>query len=93
MLKSGGKLRAMMIDGLVFIILTEGSRIKLVQTDGSLKDAVSNQNKPVKGKLLLQVNNPLEQHILAALRHKPIVGLSRAYESQLFLEQLRGYTP
>jgi len=82
-----------MIDDSTFIILTEDSLIKLVQIDGSLKDDVYDQNKPVKGRTLLQVNNPLEQHILAALRRKPIVGLSRAYESQLFLERLRGYKP
>ncbi len=93
MLRAGGNFRGMMIDDVVFGIISEGSLIKLVQLYGSPNDAVSNQNKPVKGGLLLQANNPLEQHIVAALRRKPIVGLSRAYESQLFLEQLRGYRP
>jgi hypothetical protein len=67
--------------------------IKPVQVNGPLNDEVLSQNTPVKGDVLLQVNNPLEQHIVAALRRKPIVGLSRTYESQLFLEQVRGYRP
>ena len=51
------------------------------------------QDEPVEGDDLLRVKNPLEQHIVAALRHNPIIDLSRAYESQLFLEQIRGYRP
>jgi hypothetical protein len=93
LLKAGGNFRGMVIDDIVVSIITEGRLTKLVQVHGSLNDAVLSQNTPVKGDVLLQVNNPLEQHIMAALRRKPIVGLSRTYESQLFLEQLRGYRP
>jgi hypothetical protein len=83
----------MVIDDMVIGITNQGSLTKLVQVNSSLNDTVLSQNTPIKGNVLLQVNNPLEQHIVAALRRKPIVDLSRAYESQLFLEQVRGYRP
>jgi len=92
-LRAGGNFRGLVIDDIVISIINEGRLTKLVQVNDSLNDAVLSQNTPVKGDVLLQVNNPLEQHIVAALRRKPIVGLSRTYQSQLFLEQLRGYRP
>jgi len=92
-LRTGGNSRGMVIDDMVIGITNQGSLTKLVQVNSSLNDTVLSQNTPIKGNVLLQVNNPLEQHIVAALRRKPIVDLSRAYESQLFLEQVRGYRP
>ena len=90
-LRAGGNFRGMMIDDFAVSIIDRGRSIKLVQLSGSLKDAVLHQNESLTGNVLLQVDNPLEQHIVAALRRKPLVGLSRTYESQLFLEELRGY--
>jgi hypothetical protein len=90
-LRAGGNFRGMVIDDVVVSIINEGRLTKLVQQNGSLSDAVLSQNAPFNGDVVLQVYNPLEQHILAALRRKPIVGLTRTYESQLFLEQVRGY--
>ena len=92
-LRAGGNFRGMVIDDVVVSIINEGRLTKLVQQNGSLSDAVLSQNAPFNGDVVLQVYNPLEQHIVATLRRKPIVGLARAYESQLFLEQVRGYKP
>ena len=63
----------MVIDDIVISIITEGRLTKLVQVNGPLNDAARSQNTSVKEDVLLQVNNPLEQHIVAALRRKPIV--------------------
>ena len=81
----------MIVDDVAIRILNVGSLTKLVRLNGSLDASVLCQKKPVEGDILLQVNNPLEQHIVAALSHKPIVGMTRAYDSQLFLEQVHGY--
>jgi hypothetical protein len=91
LLRSGDNFRGMMIDDFGVGIISEGSLIKVVRLDRSLKGAVLHQNESLRGDVLLQVNNPLEQHIVAALHQRPIVGISRAYESQLFLEELHGY--
>ncbi len=93
LLRAGGNFRGMAIDDIFISFITEGRSIKLVQVNDSFNDDVSSQHIPLKGNVLLQVHNPLKQHIVAALRRQPIVGLRRAYESQLFLEQLRGFQP
>jgi hypothetical protein len=91
LLRAGGNYRGMIVDDVAISILNVGGLTKLVRLNGSLDASVLCQEKPVEGDILLQVNNPLEQHIVAALSHKPIVGMTRAYDSQLFLEQVHGY--
>lgn len=93
LLRAGGNYRAMMVDDLAIRILNVNGLTKLVRVDGPLDASMTGQDGPVEGDDLLRVDNPLEQHILAVLRHNPIVGFSRAYESQLFLEKIRGYRP
>ena len=81
----------MMVDDVAISILNVDGMTKLVRVNGSLDASVLGQDTPDEGDILLQANNPLEQHIVAALRHKPIVDMTRAYDSQLFLEQVHGY--
>jgi hypothetical protein len=45
----------------------------------------------MNGQVILAVDNPLKQNIVAALCHRLIIGLRRTHESQLLLETLRGY--
>ena len=90
-LRAGGNFRGMVIDDIFIRIINAGGLIKLVQVNGSLNNAVLCQTTHVEGRVLLEVNNPLEQHIVAILQRKPIVGLARAFDSQIFLEQMRGY--
>ena len=91
LLRAGGSYRGMGVDDVAIRVLNVGGLTKLVRVNGCLDASVRCQDKPVEGDILLQVSNPLEQHIVAALRHKPIIGMARAYDSQLFLEQLHGY--
>lgn len=92
-LRSGGTFRGLALNDLTVSIIHKGRLTKLVRVGGSLDDAVARQHEPVQGNVLLEVADPLEQHIIAALRRQPIVGLARAFESQLFLEELHGYVP
>ena len=93
LLRAGGNYRAMMVDDLAIRFLNVDGLTKLVRVNGPLDASVAGQDKTVEGDDLLQVDNPLEKHIVAVLRHNPIVDLCRAFESQLFLEKIRGYRP
>jgi hypothetical protein len=90
-LKAGGSYRGMKIDDVAIRFLNIGGLIKLIRMNGGSDTSILDSDKPVEGDILLQVNNPLEQHIVAALRHTPIVGMARAFDSQLFLEQVHGF--
>ena len=92
-MKAGGDFHGMVIDDIVIRIINEGRLTKMIQVNGSLNDAVLSQNSSIKGNVLLQVNNFLKQHIVAVTRRKPFTNFSRAYESQLFPEQVRESRP
>ena len=90
-LKIGPGVRGLMVDDLAIGIKSDAALIHLIKLDQPLKDIAEAGKDAMKGTVLLTVDNPLQQHIIAALRHQPIVGLAKAYESQLFLEALHGY--
>ena len=81
----------MKIDDVAIRFLNIGGLIKLIRVNGRSDASILGPDKLVEGDILLQVNNPLEQHIVAALRHTPIVGMARAFDSQLFIEQVHGF--
>jgi hypothetical protein len=63
----------------------------LMHLDMTLEEAAEIGNFAVQGGKLLEVKNPLKEHILATLRGTPIVGPKMTQKSQYFLEQLHGY--
>jgi hypothetical protein len=91
LLRTGGRFRGMVVDDFGIRITSERESVKMIRLTGSLEDAVSGQDESPEENILLKVDNPLERHIVAALQRRPIVGLSRTRQSQLFLEKLRGY--
>ena len=80
-----------MVDDLAIGIKSDAALIHLIKLNQPLEDTAEAGKDAMNGAVLLTVDNPLQQHIIAALHHQPIVGLARAYESQLFLEALHGY--
>ena len=92
-LREGGSFRGFMIDNHIAGIKREGRSIGLIQLNVSLQDAAKEGRNALHGDVLLEVENPLEQTIIASLRSEPTVGLARAYESQILLERLHGYQP
>ncbi|MBW2193252.1 MAG: hypothetical protein JRF27_05630, partial [Deltaproteobacteria bacterium] len=92
-LRAGGTFRGMSIDGHAIVIRSEGTTLKLIEINTPLEAAASSGDPDCSGPVLLTVDNPLKQNILAVLRKDPLVKLKRAYASQLFLEMLHGYTP
>jgi len=90
-LKIGPGFRGLMVNDLAIGIKSKASRIQLIKLNQPLEQAANTGIETQHGKVMLEVDNPLEQNILAVLRRQPIVGLQRTYESQLFLEALHGY--
>jgi len=91
-LKAGGNFRGIMIDNYAVAISTKGPLIKLIELNKPIEDAANEGEKALYGKVLLELDNPLKQNIIAVLKNKPIVSLKKTYDSQLFLERLHGYT-
>lgn len=87
----GPGFRGLMVDDVTIGIKSDASRIQLIRLNQPLEKAAKTASKLPTGKIVLEVDNPLEQNIVAALCRRPIVGLRRTYESQLFLEDLHGY--
>ena len=90
-LKTGAGFRGLRIDDLVIGFNRETSGIQLIKLNQPLHKAAKSGIQNLNGQVILAVDNPLEQNIVAALCHRPIIGLRRTHESQLFLETLRGY--
>ena len=92
-LAGSGNLRGIEMDGttIVFEVTAEG--MNLVQTEESLNQIARMTGGRIPGEVILRVENPLKQNILAALRQQPLVGLEDTCAAQLFLEKLHGYFP
>ena len=90
-LKAGGNFRGVMIDNYAITISTKGVLIKLIELNKPIEDTPRKGEKELYGNVLLEVNNPLKQNIIAVIKNKPIVSLRKTYDSQLFLERLHGY--
>jgi hypothetical protein len=92
-LREGGNFRGMMIDNDVIGIKSEQSSIKLIRLHAKLEEAAISGAAVLEEEILFEVDNPLKQNIVAALKQKPIVNLQQTYASQIFLERLHGYVP
>ena len=90
-LNTGAGFRGLRIDDMVIGFKSEASGIQLIKLNQPLNKAAKSGIQNLNGQVILAVDNPLEQNIVAALCHRPIFGLRRTHESQLFLETLRGY--
>jgi hypothetical protein len=92
-LREGGNFRGMMIDDDVIGIKSEQASIKLIRLYAKLEEALLSGAKTLEGEILSEIDNPLKQNIVTALKKEPIVNLKQTYESQVFLERLHGYVP
>lgn len=90
-LKAGGNFRGIMIDNYAVAISTNGTLIKLIELNKPIEDIAGKDEKALYGKVLLELDNPLKQNIIAILKNKPVVSLRKTYDSQLFLERLHGF--
>jgi len=92
-LKNGGRFRAMEIDDHPIIFQSRTDQVRLIHPDTDIKKPELIKTDRIKGRVLLKVDNPLLQNIIAVMQHRPLVDINQTYESQLFLEMLHGYRP
>jgi hypothetical protein len=92
-LKNGGRFRAMEIDDQPIIFQSLTDQVRLIRPDRAIKKPEQIKTDQIKGKVLLKLDNPLQQNIIAVMQHRPLVDIKQTYESQLFLEILHGYRP
>jgi hypothetical protein len=92
-LGQGGRFRGFAVGEAVIGIKSQETLVRLVQLREPLEVSARKGEKALWDDILLEVDNPLEQNIIACLRGQPKVGLRRAYESQAFMERLYGYDP
>jgi hypothetical protein len=87
----GAGFRGMQVDDMAIGFKSEASGIQLIKLNQPLNKAAKSGIENLNGQVILTVNNPLEQNIVEALSHRPIIGFRRTQESQYFLETLHGY--
>lgn len=90
-LSKGGGLRSMSIDDVTLIFQTRGRWVRVFQVDRPRPEPLRSAAGLNAAREVLAIDNPLEQHIVAMLRQRPIVGFDDICQSQLFLEKLHGY--
>jgi hypothetical protein len=92
-LKNGGRFRAMKIDDQQIIFQSRTAQVLLIKPDSVIKKPDQKKTNQIEGRVLLKVDNPLRQNIIAVMQHRPLVDVKQTSESQLFLEMLHGYRP
>jgi len=92
-LSKQNRFRGFRADGRCFGFRPAGTTVQLVELVGSIEAATSMDPQRWPGNVLLEVDNPLRRNIEASILGKPITGVHRTAQSQLFLEMLQGYRP
>jgi hypothetical protein len=89
-LSSGGVFRGMCIDGQPFQFIFDQGRLQLWEICAPWQDVITGRADQASRRISAAVENPLAQHIRAALRGHPLVDIHRTYRSQTFLESVAG---
>jgi hypothetical protein len=89
-LKEKGSLRQMTVDDWRFSFETRGGVVAVYR---NRMKQVSGESLPARWKEepFILVNNPLEQNIIDSICKKPGAGWKKTWESQVFLEMMKGY--
>lgn len=90
---NGGRLRAMEIDDQPIIFQSLADQVRLMRPDSTIEKPEQIRIDQIKGQVLLEVDNPLQQNIIAVMQYHPLVDIKKTSASQLFLEMLHGYRP
>lgn len=93
-LKYGGNFTGFAIDDYVIGLKRQGAIntvLHLGNDTMTLERAAEIGNDALKGKELLTVDNPLEQHIASIINKQPIAGIGVTLRSQQLLEELHVY--
>ncbi len=88
-LRTGSNHRSVAVDG--FCCTFSGSGTQVAVTSGGPAQSETADRRSPKAALLVAVDNPLKQNIVASLAGAPTVGLSRTAQAQRFLEMAKGW--
>ena len=81
-LVKGGRQRWLSLDRITLSFQSHGTWLRVWQ---------HHDRWPHRIQEVLAIDNPLEQHIVAALRRRPLIGIAQIKQSQQLLECLQGY--
>lgn len=89
LLQTGGIFRGMCLDGHVFQFRFENDTLRVLEPDLPWPDILAGQGGNADAKVVLQIENPLRQHLHALLMGRPIVDMQQTLACQRFLESAR----
>ena len=87
-LVKGGRRRLLAIDHRLLIFESQGSWVRVWEKEQPINSPESTGAGLQKGREVLAVDNPLEQHIVAMLQRRPLIGIEQIRRSQRLLENL-----
>lgn len=90
-LVKGDRLRWMAIDQMTLTFTSQERWMRVTQIDQPFNSQGSVADWLNSGREVLAIDNPLEQHIVAMLKRRPLIGFEQISRSQRLLERLRGY--
>ncbi len=89
LLQTGGIFRGMYLDGNVFQFRFEDDTLRVLELDLSWPNILAGQGGNARTKAVLQIENPLRQHLHSLLMGHPIVDMQQTVACQRFLESAR----
>lgn len=87
-LACGGDFRGMRIDEHVLQFQYAQDKMRVLEHRASWEEATRAKRAESSARIVLEVDNPLKQHIAAALQAQPIVDYRQTIQSQLFAQKL-----
>ena len=89
LLQTGGLFRGMCFDGNVFQFRFEDDKLRVLELDLPWPDILAGQGDQARAGVVLQIENPLRQHLHALLMGHPVVDMQQTLACQCFLESAR----
>ncbi|MEJ2040226.1 MAG: hypothetical protein P8X55_15040 [Desulfosarcinaceae bacterium] len=86
LLQTGGGFRGMLLDGMVLQFDFSAGALHVLELEASWPDLLSGKLCPCGGVEVLEIENPLRQHLRSLLMGRPIVDMQEALSSQRYLE-------
>ncbi|MCP4744739.1 MAG: hypothetical protein GY874_01160 [Desulfobacteraceae bacterium] len=91
LLQTGGLFRGMRLDQLVLRFGFAEGRLAIFREPMSWNKILDGNMSSELQEVLIAVDNPLKQHLLAMINLKPICDVEKTYLSQQFIERLYGF--
>lgn len=87
-LAAGGLFRGMRLDHHAYQICFDRGQVQLWEYAAPWQEVIAGRTEKGRARMVMAVDNPLRQHIEAALTGQPLVGIKWTCQSQQFLETI-----